>query len=419
MEKLYGNFIRQHIITAWDKEKYPFVTQKYILSYIVDRLKEISEEEFCEATKNPLILAFKNPNSFVTNHTWDKNELIAKLNDKINENKCKRIERFIKGETVNPETERLNEYAVLFDVPIKSFAEFIEFEAAHQHITPPTEHNYSSETPKIQSRRHRLRYIGAAAIVSTAVVFGIIVFPIFTAQSKNSTASDTTNFVEKIQKSSYKVENTEHLTAYAKQSEITPKSKDPVISKLKPNELIFNTYRILNDECITSDIPWTFTTDVNGEDMYSKIYGTPYCNDIELVVSSANRTPIANKSITIRFRIINNTENLVKISDFLLKIDSVISADSKHISYNLYRERSSEEEVFRIKLSPEKTSYPFYTNVYEIKPKSEVFFLVEARFPEDEKECTNSIYRFHIELACVDNTLIRSDKNYFLAWKSI
>ena len=416
----YADYLRKSILKAWNNDIYKYRTQKYIRAYIIDVLKKIPEQEFHEFTENLYIKAVKA--FFVTNHTWDKSKLIAKMEEEINLSKCKSIENFILRATV-PEINKLEQIAVIFNTPVKTYQEFIdtcEEKSVNQLYISQSIH-FKKESSSVEKGKKSFLHAKRKLVLFSSVVLIVLIF-VFAAfgidmeQSIAKQQNDSLEYIKEIldQKFEVKALNIKKLAVSQNKLETTRKfsSTNTEVKKVR-----FETFRIYNDECITSNKAWSFDTDPNGEDMYSKKYGFPYYSSITLLKKSINKTPIANKKMIIRFKIINSGEKSIKISDLTLNIDSVIMANGDNFCYNILKARGTEDECLKIVLNAKQSNYAFYNQIYEIKPDSEAFFIVEIKFPE--QECTGNIYKFHFEIAFDDNTTLLSDKKYFLACKNL
>jgi len=447
--KEFAGYIRLHVHNELNISK---MTPTEVRDFLIGKLILIPEDQFHPETENLFIKAVKS--FFPTNGTYARQILLSKLKGKDIDNKFKPISQFIGGVTPTDE-DRLNAVAVFFDAPIKSFEKFLQ---KKQNIEEPKEKNVINEektdekpqsieenkgktSKSVIENREEKKEIeqklikGKKGIVknnkinkrtfafSTAVfifilITGFYVYPILNAQGKISETADTLEYARKKLADKFEVEEIDFNKMLVSVNQIADSKENNVKTPL-PNTLTFETFRIYNSECITSNAPWTFTVDPLGEDISSRKYGFPYCNDIVLPANTLNRIPIPNKAMKIRFKISNTSTNTVRITDFSLKIDSVISANSKKYKYNVYQERGTQDETIRITLSPDTRTYPFYTQTLEIKSGAEAYFIIEVAFPETSNDCTNSIYKFHFETAFENNTLLLSDKNYFLAWKNI
>ncbi len=178
--------------------------------------------------------------------------------------------------------------------------------------------------------------------------------------------------------------------------------------------LSFYTNNIYNGKFLFTTDKWNFETDITGEDMNSK-YGEPYRNQLKSLLTLPNTQPtIANKSIWIRFNVMNKSGIKLYVDNIKLEKVATYTINNKIVKWSNWITPKDGEKRFELLLSHEP-------QIAAIVP----FADIAANSPQHfsliincDSTCENHIYKFKLVISANDGQgnryNVSSDRVYTL-----
>jgi hypothetical protein len=178
--------------------------------------------------------------------------------------------------------------------------------------------------------------------------------------------------------------------------------------------LSFYTNNIYNGNFLFTTDKWNFETDITGEDMNSK-YGEPYRNQLKSLRKLPNTQPtIANKSIWIRFNVMNKGSKKLYVDNIKLEKLQTYAINTKTVKWSNWITPKDGEKRFELLLSHEP-------QIVAVVPFAEIGANSPQHFSlliKCDKTCEKYIYKFKLVISANDGQGSRydvsSDKIYTL-----
>jgi hypothetical protein len=199
-------------------------------------------------------------------------------------------------------------------------------------------------------------------------------------------------------------------------NQVVTKNSKQIIANVEILEmpLSFYTNNIYNGKFLFTTDKWDFETDMTGEDMNSK-YGEPYRSQLKSLQKLPNTQPtIANKSIWIRFNVMNKSNTKLYVDNIKLEKVATHKINNKIVKWSNWITPKDGEKRFELALSHEP-------QIAAIVP----FADIAANSPQHfsliincDKTCENYIYKFKLIVSANDGQgnryNVSSDRVYML-----
>lgn len=388
----FANYLRENISKPadWDENLFgkfpgtPAMYQKYF-GYILEKGENLEKIEAIESQYGL------------------KKDFSLDKKIEIIDGRPRSIYNYFKNGTV-PHEANLKFIATVFDFPLKTIEEYIEF------VNKNISENENTTQQQIRPLK-KSKLIAISLVVLVFIVFsGIYLKKIF---ADNQAPSEMQN--NKLSYPSVMPKN-------AGDSIFISKTPNPD-ADLSLDTIVYQTIYICNDELIYKEKDnWSFETDPKGEDMSSE-YGGEFGRDIYTIFPTLRGiTKIANQRMVLRFTITNFTEKSVSFSGLKVTIEDTHDAVAEKAKYNLYQHRA-EEVSYEIKFNPKQNGYSILTQNETIEAGATLTCDIDFTGTDD---CEGRIFEFYIVADILKNEKgklkkthvnVRSDKNYFLGFK--
>jgi len=402
----FGNYLRQNLQAPsdWNAELYGSfpATMQMFLNYFTDILERGENRVKIKALEDHYELV--------------NCKSIKERKTKINGGPRK-IQNFFKDTEIVSYESSLNFMAVVFESPIKSLAEFAQFQKQTTQLnsiaeiadnTKKTEEKELLESPPNQPKPKR-------AYIYAAIGLCVFIFAIASVThllKANSHEVDTLG--QRLLQNTFKVKNIGDSAFCGVFPIPADMNKDTV-------QLDYLTINIFNDLCIYSTKGFPFATDSAGEDIYSR-YGGDYRDMIRPTFPMpANTVTIANQTMDIYFGITDKTgSGKYYTANLLISItEEYPIKENSPYKYNVYQERELSDKGLPVVFDGKK-NYAFATDKKQLPANLMQGFSVHIKGNEN---CENQIYKFKIVVDVVDlqgnHRKIESDKEYIIAFKPL
>ncbi len=178
------------------------------------------------------------------------------------------------------------------------------------------------------------------------------------------------------------------------------------------NPLVFYTNNIYNGKFLYTTDKWDFATDQNGEDMNSP-YGEPYKDQLKGLFKTPNNLPtIANKSIWLRFNVLNKGSQKLYIDNIKLEKVGTYKINPQKVKWNNWITPKDGEKRFELLLTHEPQVAAIVAFA-EVPPQNPQHFSLVIH---TDASCESYIYQFRLVISANDaqgkRYTITSDKVY-------
>jgi hypothetical protein len=378
---------------------------------------------------------------------------IDKLLEELEQNKeaAKPIANLFKGTTEKPSEEILSFAAFLINLPINNLDEFRRWKATkdaeaqqiyvetqkleeeNQNINPTNKETTTTindtkiviETPKTFFQQHKYKFTIAASII-LLVVCSAYAYNLKEYYDLKSYVNENKEKLATIEQISFKpiiadsglVENItkSNITNQNIDNQVVTENSKQIIANVEILEmpLSFYTNNIYNGKFLFTTDKWNFETDITGEDMNSK-YGEPYRNQLKSLQKLPNTQPtIANKSIWIRFNVMNKSNTKLYVDNIKLEKVATHAINNKIVKWSNWITPKDGEKRFELALShePQIVAVVPFTEIAANSPQH--FSLII----NCDKTCENYIYKFKLVVSTNDGQgnryNVSSDRVYTL-----
>jgi hypothetical protein len=389
-----------------DMEKIKRIKDFYELRGIVNE-KEIGKDRVLEMTETEKLL-----------HELEKNK-----------DKARPVANLFNNNITNPTERSLSFAAFLINLPISSLEDFKKFKATleptiEENTTPssteittsnPTEptpiSNQEKEAPSTTTQATTVNEVSTPATAEKTTTFW------YKHKSKVLVAASL--LLVAISAYAYRlhnyIEEKKDQLAYIHQISFTPVVADSGLleasvsaeSTVKvvntttvttDNPLVFYTNNIYNGKFLYTTDKWDFATDQNGEDMNSP-YGEPYKDQLKGLFKTPNNLPtIANKSIWLRFNVLNKGSQKLYIDNIKLEKVGTYKINPQKVKWNNWITPKDGEKRFELLLSHEPQVAAIVAFA-EVPPQNPQHF---SLLIHTDTTCESYIYKFRLVVSAND-----------------
>lgn len=192
--------------------------------------------------------------------------------------------------------------------------------------------------------------------------------------------------------------------------------RERIIGKTDPNEIVFRTNQLMNEDFIFTTGKWPFEVDSLGEDVMSQYSpGVVRNTRVSLYPFKSNEPTIANDSLQIRFQVSTSSRKKYYIDNVFLSI--IENYDRTENMYLNTWEGKFEEHAYSVNLLPTKVFYQVSTDLIQLNRKNPEHFNLKVYM--DRKRFKDQIVRFKIvlnlHLDSNEKLSLESDKSYYIA----
>ncbi len=400
------NYCSRIILEDKEIEKINYIKKFYLLT---GSPKNIPKDKALEMTAIDLLL-----------HELEENKDAAKP-----------VAGLFKNKTEAPNENTLAFAAFLINLPIYSLEEFKQWKAKHLATTEENNKQSHQTTENTDSTAQTTAQAPKTIEVTTpenptkTPTFWQKYAPqLFIAASLVLVAISAYAYSLR----SYLTERTDKL-AYIDQLTFTPVRADSGLleanvsaqtSDVLPtapatdNPLVFYTNNIYNGKFLYTTDKWDFATDQKGEDMNSP-YGEPYKDQLKGLFKTPNSLPtIANKSIWLRFNVLNKGNQKLYIDNIKLEKVGTYKINPNKVKWNNWITPKDGEKRFELLLTHEP-QVAAVVAFAEVPPQNPQHFSLVVN---TDTSCENHIYQFRLVVSANDaqgkRYTITSDKVYSL-----
>ena len=449
----FADFLRasiQHPITEIPKEFYDTTynfTEVTIRNYCQRVIEEDTNLEKIKRIKEFYGLKGNPKSSNISVDTTEIDKLLEELEE--HKGKAKPVANLLRGLTDAPNERTLCFAAFLINLPFTTIEEFRQWKIAKKikeqkiveetiifaeeipktEITNIEEKVASVDTktdiviPKTFFQKHKYKFTIAASIILLVVCSAYNLKEYYNLKAYVDENKEKLAIIEQISfkpiiADSELVENItkSNITNQNIDNQVVTENSKQITANVEILEmpLSFYTNNIYNGKFLFTTDKWNFETDITGEDMNSK-YGEPYQNQLKSLRKLPNTQPtIANKSIWIRFNVMNKSNTKLYVDNIKLEKLATHAINNKIVKWSNWITPKDGEKRFELALSHEP-------QIVAVVPFAEIAANSPQHFSliiNCDDTCENYIYKFKLVISANDGQgnryNVSSDRIYTL-----